>query len=398
MFNKSYLPIALLSFSIVLNSCAKDEASDEETTTTTAVSTTEDESEDGPVLPSEYFNYANQSIPSYITKDNTEGNEITDAGATLGRVLFYDVNLSENRTISCGSCHQQEHAFSDIDQLSVGLNGGLTGRHSMRLINARFSDEEKFFWDERATSLEDQTTKPIQDHVEMGFSGEDGDPSFDDLLDRLSQIEYYEALFQDAFGDSQISEERMQLALAQFIRSIQSFDSKFDAGYGFLGGGDFLRDFPNYTDQENLGKRLYFTHPNLGGAGCNTCHGGAEFSIDPNSGNNGIVTVAGSDNDVDMTNFRSPSLRDLLKPDGTSNGAFMHDGSLETLMDVVNHYNEVPVDENNTELDSRLNPPGPGNRKLDLSEEEKEALVAFLETLSGNDVYENEKWSDPFEE
>lgn len=89
-------------------------------------------------------NYANQDIPGYIDKDNTENNEIDDMAATLGRVLFYDVKLSVDETISCATCHQQEHAFGDPDRLSEGVNG-LTGRHSMRLINARFSDEEEFF-------------------------------------------------------------------------------------------------------------------------------------------------------------------------------------------------------------------------------------------------------------
>jgi len=97
--------------------------------------------------------------------------------ATLGRVLFYDKQLSANGAIACASCHKQEFAFSDTAQQSVGLNGGLTGRHSMRLVNSRFADEVRFFWDERASSLEDQTTQPIQDHVEMGFSGENGNTS-----------------------------------------------------------------------------------------------------------------------------------------------------------------------------------------------------------------------------
>ena len=119
-------------------------------------------------------NYANQAIPSYITKNNSQGNAITDKGATLGRVLFYDKNLSSNNSISCASCHKQEFAFSDSNVASTGVNG-TTGRHSMRLINTKFASETKFFWDERALNLETQTTMPIKDHGEMGFSGENGD-------------------------------------------------------------------------------------------------------------------------------------------------------------------------------------------------------------------------------
>lgn len=119
------------------------------------------------------YNYANQAVPSYITKFNGTTNPITDKGATLGRVLFYDKKLSSNNTVACASCHQQQFAFSDQAIASTGVNG-TTGRHSMRLINARFANESKFFWDERAASLEVQTTMPIKDHAEMGFSGANG--------------------------------------------------------------------------------------------------------------------------------------------------------------------------------------------------------------------------------
>ncbi len=348
-------------------------------------------------LPAAFFNYANQTVPGYINEDNTAANTITDAIATLGRVLFYDTNLSENQTVSCASCHQQSHGFSDPEVQSIGKDGGLTGRHSMRLINSRFAEEVRFFWDERATSLEEQTTQPIRDHVEMGFSGEDGDPSFADLLTRMQALAYYPVLFDDAFGTEAISEERMQLALAQFVRSIQSFDSKFDAGLAAVGMNNLNQDFPNFTAQENQGKRLFLTPPPQGGIGCAGCHRAPEFDIDPDSRNNGIVGIA-SMNGIDLTNTRSPSLRDLVRTDGSTNGPFMHDGSLTTLLDVINHYDQIPVNNQNTNLDPRLSgPPGtPGNQNLNLTDAEKQALVAFLGTLAGSDVYTNEKWSDPF--
>ena len=132
-------------------------------------------------------NYANQSIPGYITKDNSAGNSITDKGATLGRVLFYDKNLSSNNTISCASCHQQANAFGDTNVASNGVNG-TTGRHSMRLINTRFAVENKFFWNERAASLEIQTTMPIEDHAELGFSGVNGRGNLDSLFKKLSTV------------------------------------------------------------------------------------------------------------------------------------------------------------------------------------------------------------------
>ncbi len=212
----------------------------------------------GNINLSKLENYANQEIPAYIVKDNSNGNPITDQGATLGRVLFYDKNLSVNNSISCASCHVQKFAFSDTAIASKGVDGK-TGRHSMRLINSRFGAETKFFWDERASSLEVQTSMPIQDHIEMGFSGEDGDPGLSDLIIKLEGIDYYQELFEFVYGDSKITEARIQNALSQFIRSIQSFDSKFDEGRRQVQND--LDDFPNFTNQENMGKHLFIMPP-----------------------------------------------------------------------------------------------------------------------------------------
>ncbi len=342
------------------------------------------------------FNYANQAIPNYISKDNTpNNNQINDEEATLGRILFYDKNLSANNTVSCSSCHKQEFAFGDTSIQSIGLNGGLTGRHSTRLVNARFGDEEKFFWDERANTLEIQTTMPIQDHIEMGFSGTNGDPSLDSLLVKLQNISYYNELFEFVYGDITVTEERIQRALAQFIRSMQSFDSRYDAGRAQVNNNN--APFPNFTAQENLGKTLFMQNANNGGANCNTCHRAPEFDIDPNSDNNGIIGVAGMPGTIDITNTRSPNMRDLVNNNGESNGPFMHDGSLATLMDVVNHYDNIPTGNGNTNLDNRLMGPGGNGQNLNLTQNEKDALVAFMLTLTGTEIYVNEKWSDPFD-
>ena len=352
-------------------------------------------------------NYANQSIPGYIEEDNTANNPITDEGATLGRVLFYDVNLSVDNTISCSSCHKQALAFGDDAQASLGV-AGRTGRHSMRLINSRFGAEVQFFWDERANSLEMQSTQPIQDHIEMGFSGQNGDPDLEDLILKLEDIDYYQELFAFVYGDPAINEMRIQLALAQFIRSIQSFDSKYDQGRAQANGNN--GPFANFTQQENQGKALFMGRPQLnnegirtgGGAGCNACHSAPEFDIAPNSRNNGFVeTLSGEGFDTEVT--RSPTLRDLLNPSGTINGPFMHTGTMNDLRSVIDHYNAI---ESVANLDNRLTamgaggPGGPGMgppQQLNLSEAEKTALEAFLTTLTGSNVYTDERWSDPFE-
>ena len=351
---------------------------------------------DGVLDLTQLANYANQPVPNYINKDNTAGNPITDRGATLGRVLFHDKRLSRNDTVSCSSCHLQAHAFSDTAIASSGVNG-TTGRHSMRLINARFGNEVRFFWDERATSLENQTTQPVRDHVEMGFSGVSGDPAFADLVAKLSAIDDYRVLFAMTFGDSTISETRIQQSLAQFVRSIQSFDSKYDAGRAQVPNDN--TNFPNFTPQENAGKQIFLTPPAppgqpVLGAGCAGCHAPPEFDIAPNSLNNGVISRIGGG--TDLTNTRSPSLRDLLGPGGQPNSLLMHDGGFATLAQVIDHYNAIPG--NNANLDPRLQRPGGQVQNLNLSQQQKDALAAFLATLTGGNVYTDAKWSDPFDE
>ncbi|MEZ4703698.1 MAG: cytochrome c peroxidase [Bdellovibrionota bacterium] len=335
-------------------------------------------------------NYAHSSFPAYIAKDNTRENPITDEGALLGRILFYDKNLSSNKSISCSSCHQQGRAFSDSANVSDGVNGQ-TNRHSMRLINSRFSNEVNFFWDERVSSLEEQTTKPIQDHNEMGFSGTMGDPGLQDLVERLSGIGYYADLFDFAFGNQEITEEKIQQALAQFVRSIQSFDSKYDEGRA--NASNDRQHFFNFTADENAGKALFLNRRADGGAGCGGCHRPPEFDIDPNSLNNGIVGVFDSAIEEDLTVTRSPSLRDLVDASGNLHGPLMHDASITSLEALIDHYDSGI--ENNAGLDNRLKAGG-NPQRLNLTDVEKNQLIEFLKSLSGSDVYSNSKWSDPF--
>lgn len=344
-------------------------------------------------------NYANQTVPGYITKDNSNGNVITNKAATLGRVLFYDKKLSTSNTISCASCHKQALAFGDDAIASQGVNA-TTGRHSMRLVNNRFATELKYFWDERAVNLETQTTMPIKDHGEMGYSGLNGDQSFSDLIIKLSAVGYYKELFKFVYGTETITEARIQNALAQFIRSIQSFDSKYDVGRATAPNDG--APFTNFTAQENQGKNLFLTPPTFdangsrtgGGLGCAGCHRAPEFDIDPLTKNNGII---GSINNtgIDITNTKAPSLRNLVKVDGTTNGQMMHTGVIISLQQAIGHYGTINIAPGNTNLDPRLMPGGVG-QQLNLTATEVNAVIAFLKTLSGTDVYTNTKWSNPF--
>lgn len=392
---KKFLPLLALVLSLI--GCNKDDGSGYTPTPTDpypAITAAFGDNIDPENLP----NYSGQTIPAYINRDNTEENVITNAGATLGRVLFYDKKLSSNNTISCASCHQQAHAFGDPLIASEGVNG-VTTRHTMRLVNARYGFELKFFWDERAATLEAQTTQPIQNHVEMGFSGQNGDQTIEDLVAKLQAIDYYKELFTLAYGDNTVTETRIQNALAQFVRSIASFDTKYDAGRAQVNNNN--APFPNFTQQENQGKQLFTAPPIFdgtgnrtgGGVGCAGCHAGPEFDINPDSQNNGVTTTIDPALTIDLENTRAPSLRDIVKKDGTLNGPFMHDGSFATLEAVIEHYNSEI--EPNRSLDPRLRPGG-NVQRLNMTTDEKAALKAFLMTLGGQNVYTDAKWSNPF--
>ena len=323
-------------------------------------------------------NYANQTIPEYIEWDNTPvWNPITDAGATLGRVLFYDRRLSRDGSISCSSCHKQEFAFGDDRDVSTGV-GGNTRRHSMRLVNLRFGEDRKVMWDRIAFSLEDQVTMPIKSRIEMGFSGIAGDPTLDSLLEELSAIDEYRILFTAAFGDGKVTEKRLQMALAQFIRSIQSFDSPFDQ--------TFLASINQRVPGGNVMPANGGDYPIVFND-CASCHRPPTFDIDPRSAGNGIIESFGGGIDIKVT--RAPSLRDIIGPGGRSNGPMMHNASIKTLHDVIEHYTGDKPRFGN--LDRRLRRPVP---ELTLNEERE--LASFLKSLTGTAIYTDEKWSDPF--
>ncbi|MEP2057396.1 MAG: cytochrome c peroxidase [Maribacter litoralis] len=401
---KYFVPICLMV--TILSSCSKDEyveiTEDEEQalvdddTNEADVETETDNNNDLAVdssilvLPDSPFNYANILLPNFFldndvrNEDNTpNNNQITDNGATLGRVLFYDNNLSRNNTISCASCHIQEHGFADPTALSTGFDGELTSRNSMGLANARFYENGRFFWDERAESLEEQTLVPIQDLVEMGMT-------LPELEDKLSELDYYGTLFTNAFGDEAVTSDRIALALSQFIRSMVSYESKFDEGLAQV--NDIDDNFPNFTTSENRGKQLFMSNQTR----CFDCHATNVFVGDDarNNGLDATITDPGvggiTGNNNELGEFKVPSLRNIALT-----GPYMHDGRFETLEEVIEHYNSGV--QNNPNLDNRLTQ-GNNVRRLNLSDDDKQALVDFLNTLTDDEFVNEEKYANPFVE
>ena len=333
---------------------------------------------DEPLLPSTPYDYDGIVLPPHLqappvqNADNTpDDNALTDEGATLGRVIFYDRRLSANGFVSCASCHMQQFGFSDPNVLSVGFEGGETGRHSMGLSFSRYYASGHMFWDERAGSLEEQALMPIQDAVEMGMT-------LDEVVARMEEAPFYGPLFADAFGTPDITPDRIGKALAQFSRSIVPFNTRYDEGRAQQPPGPpGQQPLATLTDAENRGMATFF-----GPARCSMCHAGDLFvlAIPANNGLDAEFTDEGTGGG----RFKSPSLRNvgLTAP-------YMHDGRFATLEEVVEHYDngiqESPF------LDPRLD-----GRGLSLTEQQKADLVAFLHTLTDETLATDVRWSDPF--
>ncbi|MEL6610634.1 MAG: cytochrome c peroxidase [Bacteroidota bacterium] len=337
-----------------------------------------------PTLPATPFNYANIALPQHLNvppvqnTDNTPSdNPITDAGATLGRVLFYDTRLSANQTVSCATCHRQEQGFSDPGILSIGFEGGETGRHSMSLAFARFYDNGHFFWDERAETLEEQVLMPIQDDIEMGMT-------LDDVRARLEATDFYADLFADAFGSPEVTNEGMSRALSQFVRSMIAPNSKYDQGRAAQPMGPPRGPLGNFTAQENRGLDLFY-----GAARCSACHRG-DLQVPVEALNNGLDAQV-TDEGAGGGQFKSPSLRNIAVT-----APYMHDGRFATLEEVVDHYDRGVQPHPN--LSFPLRTPNGQPLRLNLTAEERAALVAFMRTLTDESFLADERWSDPFAE
>lgn len=308
-----------------------------------------------PTLPSVPYNYSNVVYPPHIanyllTVDNTPAdNPITDNGATLGRVLFYDKHLSHNNTISCSSCHNPANSFTDGAQLSTGFSGGLTARHSMQLLNVRFYASGKMFWDERANTLEEQVLMPIQNTVEMGNT-------LAQLDSAVSAQSYYPSLFQKAFGTAEITSDKISKALSQFVRSIVTYQSKYDK---------VKQGMATFTPDEAMGENLFLTK---GPIPCAGCHNAPMFMTSSPAAPFGLPdpSDAGINN---QHRFKAGSLRNIA-----NTAPYFHNGSVPSLNALLG--TNVPA--------HSVAPP------------DVMPILAFLNTLTDNTVNTDPKFTTPF--
>jgi cytochrome c peroxidase len=337
-------------------------------------------------LPATTYNYTDVALPIHFKDgnaqrfDNTpQDNPITNAGATLGRVLFYDTRVSGNNTTACGSCHVQKNAFVDPNKGSRGFQGGMTDRHAMNLVNLRYDPRARFFWDERGGNLESMVLMPAENHLEMG-------QDLAKLPAILAKDERYLDLFQKAFGDPTITTDRISRAIAQFLRSMVSYQSKYDEGRAKVKSAS--EDFDNYTQQENRGKALFLRN-------CGLCHlpnnqeahfimiepvnTGLDDDTEHTDGGVGDITL----NPKDIGRFKSPTLRNV-----EVTAPYMHDGRFATLEAVVDHYSSGG--KNHPNKDVRI-------QAMHFTNSERAAIVAFLKTLTDQKFLTDPRFSDPFE-
>lgn len=330
--------------------------------------------------PTPYLLEPGELPPPQIAADN----QLTVQGVKLGRMLFYEPLLSKDGSQSCSSCHLQSQAFSDTTTFSIGVDGLPGKRQAMAVFNMAWNNNE-FFWDGRAHLLRDQSLLPIQDPLEM-------DESLANVIGKLEASSNYRDQFKRTFDSEVITEEKISLALEQFMNSIVSNRSKYDR---------YLAGTANLTANEERGRELFFAEynpgfPMISGADCAHCHSGKNFENDRYM-NNGLdddsqFTDHGREdataNQNDRAKFKVPSLRNVeVTP------PYMHDGRFRTLEEVVDHYNSGM--RMSATVDPALIYPI-NNGGLQLSQQDKDDLVAFLKTLTDHQLLSNPKYSDPF--
>lgn len=302
-----------------------------------------------------------------------EDNPLTEEGISLGRMLFYDPILSADSTQACGSCHVQEFAFTDNGKrFSVGIDSIQGDRNAMAVINVAWI--ENLFWDGRAKGVEGQAFGPVVNPVEMH-------ETWENVVEKLKKHSIYPDLFTKTFRQTEgeiveIDSVLVVKAIAQFERTLISSNSKYDK---------FLRGELSLSDSEKRGNNLFFTEK----ADCFHCHGNAlgtdnifhNNGSDPAGIDPGLFKVTEDFNDYGM--FRTPTLRNIQLT-----APYMHNGSFNTLEEVVNHYNSGGgIFQSNKD---------PLIRPLGMTAQEREDLVAFLKTLTDSTFITNPDFGSPF--
>lgn len=303
-----------------------------------------------------------------IAYNDTYAEDMGNPINILGKMLFFDPKLSGSNQISCSSCHDPEMGWSDGREHGLGNDHLLGNRNSLSLFNV--GERKSFFWDGRASSLEEQANGPITALHEMNTTPKA-------MVKKLKRIKGYQVLFANAFGDKEVTYERVLRALASFQKTIKSNPSRFDE---FLEG-----NYKALTDKEIYGMHIFRTK-----ARCMNCHSGKYFT-DEQFHNIGLTYYKRKYEDLgrynitkkkeDVGKFRTPSLRDVM-----ITAPWMHNGFFDDMQGVISMYNSGMQMMNPTEeekqKDSLFPSTDPLMQPLDLTVGEAEALEAFLKAIS----------------
>lgn len=314
--------------------------------------------------PTPYVLEAQGFPPPTIPSDNA----LTEAGVLLGRMLFHDPRLSADNSQACADCHLQPDGFGDPRRVSIGIRGDEGTRQAMALHNMAWH-RRGFFWDQRAATLREQALMPIEDPLEM-------DADLEAIVAKLNGIPGYRDQSIRAFGEADLTADRMGLAMEQFMLTLVTNNSKYDR---------VLRGQQAFTPSEQRGHDMFHREFDptgaLKAAECFHCHAGFNFTNDQ-AMNNGL-DPAGSFADIglegvtgdpaDRAKFKVPSLRNIAVT-----APYMHDGRFTSLEEVVEHYNSGvhPSPSTSPLLHASISP------GLGLEAEDIADVVAFLETLT----------------
>ena len=361
---KSIQLVLLFSCSfLLLQSCEKDKKT-----------TPEEEGYEATPLALEIPQLFEEKIPAPLIPQN---NPQTVEGVALGKKLFFDPILSGDNTLACAGCHAPSAGFSDNRQFSPGIDGIEGRRNSMPLFNLAWNFEESFFWDGRTTTLEDQALEPVIDPIEMHNT-------WPEAVSSLQASATYPELFENAFGTTTIDSTLVSKAIAQFVRTLISGNSRYD---------QYLRGEIELTDSELNGLEVYVDE-NRGD--CFHCHGTPPNNLlwtDNAFHNNGLDETfddlgrGGATGDPrEFGAFKTPSLRNLAYT-----APYMHDGRFETLEEVINHYSEGLV--YSETIDPLMKAVSEGG--VQLTEKDKEDLKAFLLALSDEGFINNPDFQKP---
>ncbi len=351
-----------------------------------------------PELPDDYT----ITFPSHLSNTGLFPRAVERDKAVLGRVIFYDKKLSKDGTVSCASCHKQALAFSDDQAFSEGVFDRSTSRNSFALGSvANFSayygtdlngsNAIRFFWDNRAETVADQSRGSMTNAQEM-------DMTMHEIAATVEAQPYYAPLFKKAFGSEVVSEELVLEAVANFVNAMGSFQSQFDAEanqsqasfVGNFGNTVYNSDFNGFTAAENRGKKLYNNN-------CSSCHSGnmgrpvlqlANNGLESNPTDLGVGAITGQNEQ--KGSFKVPTLRNI-----ELTAPYMHDGRFANLNDVLDFYSTGI--QNHPFLHADLKANGQP-KQMNFTAENKSDLVAFLNTLTDDDMLADKKFSDPFKQ